>query len=52
MVESPQMGLFQETVPEAPNPALELLDTINPDELSPKLALDLMYQLKSKADLS
>ncbi len=41
-----------EPVPTRSNPALELLDDIHPDELSPRQALDLIYQLKaaSKSD--
>lgn len=39
---SPQQDLF--TAP--PNPALELLDELDPDELSPKQALEHLYQLK------
>ncbi|MCK4608750.1 MAG: DNA mismatch repair protein MutS, partial [Gammaproteobacteria bacterium] len=36
---------LQNSEPE-PNPALELLATIKPDELTPKEALDLLYKLK------
>ena len=44
-VQSPiQPSLFDE--PEV-NPALELLDEIDPDDLTPKKALDLLYQLKT-----
>ncbi|MEP3329662.1 DNA mismatch repair protein MutS [Sedimentitalea sp.] len=32
-----------------PSPALDLLETIHPDELSPKAALDLIYKLKEAA---
>jgi len=39
---SPQQDLF--TSP--PNPALELLDELDPDNLSPKQALEHLYQLK------
>ncbi len=31
------------------SPVTELLDTVNPDELSPREALDLLYQLKTAA---
>ncbi|MGD9539300.1 MAG: DNA mismatch repair protein MutS [Alphaproteobacteria bacterium] len=31
----------------APNPALEALEAINPDELTPKAALELLYKLKA-----
>lgn len=39
--------------PPAPvaSPALDLLDTIHPDELSPKAALDLIYKLKETAKI-
>ena len=30
-----------------PNPAVEMLETINPDNLTPKEALDILYELKS-----
>jgi len=39
-----QMSLFE---PWDPNPAIELLKTLNPDDLSPKQALEHLYQLKS-----
>jgi len=32
------------------SPALELLDTIHPDDLSPRDALDLIYKLKAAQD--
>jgi DNA mismatch repair protein MutS len=35
--------------PVKPSPALELLDSVHPDELSPKQALDLIYKLKEAA---
>ncbi|KAA9131901.1 DNA mismatch repair protein MutS [Marinihelvus fidelis] len=58
----PQMSLFTpaevdaktEHLPEAPDPAvaavLELLQTIDPDALSPRDALDLVYTLKSTSE--
>ena len=39
-----QMGLF---VPEMPNPAIEALREIEPDELTPKQALEALYRLKA-----
>ncbi len=50
--ETPQMGLFttyQEPEPELEpeNPALDKLDEIDPDELTPRAALDLLYKLKA-----
>lgn len=33
----------------SPSPALELLDAVHPDDLSPKQALELIYQLKEAA---
>jgi DNA mismatch repair protein MutS len=39
-----QGDLFAE---QSPHPAVALLDTINPDELTAKQALDLIYQLKT-----
>jgi DNA mismatch repair protein MutS len=36
--------------PAKPSPALDLLETIRPDELSPKQALDLLYKLKEAAN--
>jgi DNA mismatch repair protein MutS len=52
---SPQMGLFttyQEPEPELEpdNPALDKLDEIDPDNLTPRAALDLIYKLKSLRD--
>jgi DNA mismatch repair protein MutS len=32
---------------EAPNPATEMLDSVNPDALSPREALELLYKLKA-----
>ena len=48
------LPLFAATAPPPPaaaklSPALELLEDIHPDELSPKAALDLIYQLKDAA---
>ncbi|MDH5730356.1 MAG: DNA mismatch repair protein MutS [Gammaproteobacteria bacterium] len=40
-----QLDLFNAA--EKPNPALDLLAQCNPDELSPKQALELLYQLKA-----
>lgn len=41
-----QLGLFENSTPKA-NSVLELLDTIQPDQLSPREALDILYKLKS-----
>jgi DNA mismatch repair protein MutS len=43
--EPPQMGLF--SAPQE-NPALEQLRDVDPDNLSPREALDLLYQLKQE----
>jgi DNA mismatch repair protein MutS len=53
--ESPQMGLFttyEEPEPELEpdNPVLDKLDEIDPDELTPRGALDLIYKLKGLRD--
>jgi len=53
--ESPQMGLFttyEEPEPELEpdNPVLDELDETDPDELTPRAALDLVYKLKSLLD--
>jgi DNA mismatch repair protein MutS len=53
--DNPQMGLFttyEEPEPELEpdNPVLDKLDDINPDELTPRAALDLIYKLKSLLD--
>jgi DNA mismatch repair protein MutS len=50
--ESPQMGLFttyEEPEPEleADNPVMDKLDETDPDELTPRAALDLVYKLKA-----
>jgi len=38
-----QLDLFES---QAPDPALELLDTIDPDSVTPREALDLLFRLK------
>ncbi len=53
--ESPQLGLFttyEEPEPELEpdNPVLDELEDIDPDELTPRSALDLIYKLKSLLD--
>jgi DNA mismatch repair protein MutS len=50
--DSPQMGLFstyEEPEPELEpdNPVEDMLEEIDPDELTPRAALDLLYQLKA-----
>ena len=50
--DSPQMGLFttyEEPEPELEpeSPVLDALEEIDPDELTPRAALDLMYKLKT-----
>jgi DNA mismatch repair protein MutS len=50
--DNPQMGLFstyEEPEPELEpeNPVLDRLDEIDPDELTPRSALDLIYKLKA-----
>jgi len=50
-----QGGLFDQPViaPEAaPHPALDALDDLRPDELSPREALEKLYQLKQMRDLN
>jgi DNA mismatch repair protein MutS len=52
---SPQRDLFapESPPPEVPreqHPALELLRTVDPDALSPREALDLLYRVKQKLD--
>ena len=45
-----QSDLFAGAAPEPesePHPALDLLASIHPDELSPKEALELLYKLKA-----
>ena len=53
--ESPQLGLFTtyaepEPALEADNPVLDKLEDIDPDELTPRAALDFIYQLKALLD--
>ncbi|APX13953.1 DNA mismatch repair protein MutS [Tateyamaria omphalii] len=48
------LPLFSATPPPAPtktkaSPALEMLETVHPDELTPREALDLIYKLKDAA---
>jgi DNA mismatch repair protein MutS len=42
---APQLSLFEP--PTRPSPALALLDALEPDALSPREALDLLYRLKA-----
>ena len=44
---SPQLGLPLDD-PKPPHPALSLIDNTDPDNLTPRQALDLLYQLKEK----
>lgn len=44
---SPQLGLNLEPETE-PNPAMEMLENIDPDDLSPRRALEVLYELKAK----
>ena len=37
-------------VPQDPHPALEMLDRVDPDSLTPREALELVYKLKSETD--
>jgi DNA mismatch repair protein MutS len=45
----PQLSLFS-APPSPPSPALKLLDSLDPDALSPREALDALYRLKAAAD--
>ncbi|MBL8525664.1 MAG: DNA mismatch repair protein MutS [Betaproteobacteria bacterium] len=52
---SAQGGLFDQpaiTPEAAPHPALDALDDLRPDELSPREALEKLYQLKQMRDLN
>jgi DNA mismatch repair protein MutS len=42
----PQLGLF---APPAPHPAVEMLAALEPDNLSPRQAMDILYRLKGLA---
>ncbi|WP_457676359.1 DNA mismatch repair protein MutS [Thiolapillus sp.] len=44
--DTPQLALQLAAETPAPSPALERLKEINPDELTPRQALDLLYELK------
>ncbi|MGM0423140.1 MAG: hypothetical protein ACQEQL_08615, partial [Pseudomonadota bacterium] len=47
---SNELPLFQAAAPapsQPESPVLECLDTVNPDDLSPRDALDILYKLKS-----
>jgi len=41
----------QPAAPKGPSPVQELLDSIHPDDLSPREALEMLYKLKDKAAL-
>ena len=43
--EAVQLSLFADE-PEEPSPALEALDELNPDEMTPRAALEALYRLK------
>jgi DNA mismatch repair protein MutS len=46
-----QLSLFApEAEPTPPSPVLEALDRLNPDELTPREALEALYRLKSLAE--
>ena len=45
-----QLSLFTAETSEAPSAVLEYLDQINPDELSPREALEYLYELKRLRD--
>jgi DNA mismatch repair protein MutS len=51
---SPQRDLFATEVPDPEpahaHPALELLRSIEPDSLTPRAALDVLYELRQKLD--
>lgn len=40
----------EQDLPTEPHPALDLLDTIDPDSLTPREALDMVYKLKGQMD--
>lgn len=45
---TPTHQLSMDLIPETNNPALDLLNDIDPDELTAKQALDILYELKKK----
>ncbi|MBM3566084.1 MAG: DNA mismatch repair protein MutS, partial [Alphaproteobacteria bacterium] len=46
----PSLFMAEDSVPAGPGPAEALLDEINPDALTPKEALELLYKLKALRD--
>ena len=44
---SPQMGLFEQS---RPHPIIEALEKLDPDECSPRQALELLFELKRLGD--
>jgi DNA mismatch repair protein MutS len=49
IISSPQIGLFEvATEPEAPHPIIESLTEIDVNNLTPRQALDLIYDLKEQ----
>jgi DNA mismatch repair protein MutS len=49
LAQSPQPDLFRQNTQtrEDPHPALEILESIDPDSLTPKQALEILYKLKA-----
>lgn len=51
-LQTPEINQFDLFASPEPHPALSLLESIHPDDLSPKQALELLYQLKNSMDLN
>jgi len=53
--QAPQLDLFAAEPPAPPvepepDPLLEAIDTVDPDDLTPRQALDLLYEWKERRD--
>ena len=51
-LQTPEINQFDLFASPEPHPALNLLETVHPDDLSPKQALEILYQLKKSLDLN
>ena len=51
-LQTPEINQFDLFASPEPHPALSLLESVQPDDLSPKQALELLYQLKKSLDLN
>ena len=51
-LQTPEINQFDLFSSQEPHPAIRLLESVQPDDLSPKQALELLYHLKKSIDLN